>query len=307
MKLSYSLVVDESATAADIERVAQHAEAVRFSGLWVSDHVIMPVGSGTRAITDPPRPRGWYGRYRLEALTVLANLAGVTDRISLGTSVVVLAQREVILFAKQAATVDFLSSGRLRLGIGAGWIATEFALLGARFQDRGRRTDEAIRMCRQLWTDDAPRVVTDSGEAQAVVFGPQVTRPGGIPILIGGSSHAAVARAARLANGWMPVVRLTQESMAAFHAMHTEYVKILREARRPTAEVPVSVKLQLDRDDLKSRFARRASAVRLADAVEDFVSLGVDELIIDISQPPAPDEAMQIICRFAKEFLPLAS
>lgn len=173
--------------------IAREAEGLGYNSIWTTDHVMMQKG-----FEEP------YGSI-LEAMTTLAYLAPLTERVKLGTSVVVLPQREPVLVAKQAATLDYLSGGRLILGVGAGWNEQEFGFLGASFHDRGQRLDESIRAMRELWTSPDPRWDGPSIRFSDVLFGPRPAQPSGPPIWIGGGSRAALRRAATLADGWHAV------------------------------------------------------------------------------------------------------
>ncbi len=174
-----------------IPAMARTFEGAGFDSLWVSDHIVMPReirsrypfaadGKATWA-TDMP----WF-----DAIVALALAAAVTERVRLGTAVLVLPLRHPIEFAKQAASIDVASGGRLELGVGAGWLEEEFDALGAPFSERGRRLDESIRIARECWT----------GERGDVLAYPTPAHP--IPLLIGGHSEAALRRARRL-DGWL--------------------------------------------------------------------------------------------------------
>jgi probable F420-dependent oxidoreductase len=173
-----------------IDKIAERAEALGYDSIWTADHVLVP--------RTEPEPFGQL----LETLTTLSYIAAKTRRIALGTSILVLPQREPILVAKQAATLDHLSGGRLTLGIGVGWIEREFEYLGADFAARGDRADEYIAALRELWTAEEPRFDGDAVRFDDAIFSPRPRRQNGIPILVGGASTRALRRAARLADGW---------------------------------------------------------------------------------------------------------
>jgi probable F420-dependent oxidoreductase len=165
--------------------VARAAEASGFTSVWASDHIL--VGSAF--------PR--YGTL-YEALTTLAWVAAQTERIRVGTSILVLAMRHAVLAAKQIATIDDLSRGRMVVGVGAGWNKGEFELVGASFDRRGRVLDESIRAMRTLWTAERPSF---SGAVYAfddALFYPKPAQRSGPPIWIGGNSDAALRRTAVL-------------------------------------------------------------------------------------------------------------
>ncbi len=178
---------------------AQAAEDLGFDAVWLTDHVALPEEDAAR-----------FGRI-LEAITGLAYLAGVTQRIGLGISALVLPQRNPVVVAKQLATADRLSGGRVRLAAGIGWSAGEYANLGQNFRDRARRMDEALRLLRALWR--GPRVVSFHGQYYRVtraVMDPPPLQPGGPPLWVAGNSPQALQRALFYADGWHPNARTPQ-------------------------------------------------------------------------------------------------
>jgi probable F420-dependent oxidoreductase len=174
-------------------QIGREAEALGYDSIWTTDHVLMS--------SDQREPYGTI----LEATVTLAYLAAITERVRLGTSVIVLTQREPVLVAKQAATLDVLSNGRLILGVGAGWNEREFGFLGASFHDRGQRLDEYIKVLRALWSTPDASFQGDFVRFSDVSFRPPTVQPGGPPIWLGGGSRAALRRAARLCDGWHAV------------------------------------------------------------------------------------------------------
>lgn len=185
---------------------ARTADELGFESLYVVEHVAVGVGYTTKY------PYAESGKMPLpedcpipDPLDLLAFLAGQTERIVLGTGILVLPLHHPVMLAKRLATLDVLSGGRVRLGVGVGWMREELESVGVEFQTRGRRMDESIVALRQLWTSD---VATHHGEF--FDFGPIVSRPlpvqeGGIPIHIGGHSAAAARRAGRLGDGFFPL------------------------------------------------------------------------------------------------------
>lgn len=188
------------ADAGAVRAYAQQVEGLGFTHLLAYDHV---VGA------DPAIHAGWNGPYDVhstfhEPLVTFGYLAGVTTSLELVSGVLILPQRQTALVAKQAAEVDILSGGRLRLGVGVGWNAVEYEVLGEDFSTRGRRSEEQIALLRRLWTEQS---VTYRGEFHRVTgagLAPlPVQRP--IPIWIGGFSAPAFRRAGRVADGWFPM------------------------------------------------------------------------------------------------------
>src|SRR5262245_1938426 len=192
---------------AAIGDVARAVEALGFAHLFVADHVL---GADPRVHSHPSLATYSHEAVVHEALTLLAYLAAITRRLTLATGILILPQRQTALVAKQAAQIDVLSGGRLRLGIGVGWNAVEFEALNEAFDNRGRRTAEQIAVLRALWTE---RVVNFRGEFHRIDhagLNPMpIQRP--IPIWFGVGSRAqpvppdaALRRIARLADGWSP-------------------------------------------------------------------------------------------------------
>ena len=183
------------ATVEGIARVAQEAERLGFASVWTTDHVIMP-----------PDRAGPY-REIFEPLLTLAYVAGLTDQVGLGISVIVVPQRNGIVLAKELATLDRLCHGRLIVGVGAGWNEDEFRMLGAgdRFGRRGAHLDETLRLWHHLWTSPETPFRGRFYDLPAAAFGPLPVQPGGPPIWVGGSSEAARRRSGRVGAAWHPV------------------------------------------------------------------------------------------------------
>jgi len=227
---------------AAIRDYAQAVEGIGYSHILVYDHVI---GANTASRPD------WRGAYNVETpfhevFVLYGYLAAVTQRVELVIGVLVLPQRQTVLVAKQAAAVDVLSNGRLRLGVGVGWNAVEYEALNEDFHNRGARCDEQIALMRGLWTEPA---ITFKGRWHTVndagIKPLPVQRP--IPVWVGGGSEAALRRAGRLGDGWFPqrppdeqartmVETLRQHASAAGRA--PESIGI--EARLSLGQVPES-------------------------------------------------------------------
>ena len=187
---------------------AQVAEALGFHSVWTTDHILVP-----KKHAHP------YGNI-LDCLTALAYVGAVTEKIQLGTSVLVLPLRDPIIVAKQAATIDYLTEGRLILGTAVGWMEEEFDNLGASFHDRGKRFEEAILMMRTLCRNEYPQFQGRYHKFSDATFKP--TAANGPTIWFGGNSDAALRRAARLADGWHPVgiaIELYKEAVQKINSM----------------------------------------------------------------------------------------
>lgn len=189
--------------AADL---AQAAEELGFTALWMPEHVVLPINMQSRypyspdgklptagMTTDAPDPFLW-----------LTYVAATTRSIRLCTGVLVLPQRDPLVVAKQAATLDLLSGGRATLGVGVGWLAEEFAALHAEFTDRGQRMDEHIAVLRTLWGTQPASFHGRYTDFDQCISMPRPVQAGGIPIVIGGDSARAARRAGELGDGWFP-------------------------------------------------------------------------------------------------------
>jgi len=185
-----------------IQRAALQAEALGFADVWVSEHIILP-----QAAPYPPSP-AFY-----EPILTLTWAAAVTNRVGLGTSVIVLPMHHPVPMAKQIATLQCLSGGRVIFGIGVGWLEAEFAALGAPFRERGRRMDESIALMRALWSQDPVSFEKRTVPAEIADMRMQPPPSHAIPIWVGGSSEPALSRAVRLCDGWHGT-RLTPEKAA---------------------------------------------------------------------------------------------
>lgn len=183
-----------------VEAYARGVEKLGYAHILAYDHVLG---------ADPAVHQGWSGPYDVhstfhEPFVLFGYLAAVTD-LELVTGVIILPQRQTVLVAKQAAEVDLLSGGRLRLGVGLGWNAVEYEALGKDFTDRGRRSEEQVALLRRLWTEQS---VTHEGAYERVtgagVVPLPVQRP--IPIWFGAATPPAFRRAGRLGDGWFPMV-----------------------------------------------------------------------------------------------------
>ena len=213
-----------------VREFAQTAEAVGYSHLLVPDHPV-------RGLHELGREGGRMATM-FDPFVLLAHLSAMTTRLELATSVLILPQRQTVLVAKQAAEVDLLSGGRLRLGIGTGaGPRLEYDAMGSEYESRGRRQEEQVRLLRQLWSNDTVRF---DGEFHHIEKGGIHPRPmRDIPIWFGGgdaknpqTAERALRRAARLGDGWMPLFRPDEpESVAARDRLYG----YLREAGRDPA------------------------------------------------------------------------
>lgn len=268
---------------AAIQDYAQTAEALGYSHIVAYDHVLG---------ANPQRPGGWSGPYTHqtpfhEPFILFSYLAGLTRKIGFTTSIIILPQRQTALVAKQAATLDVLSGGRLRLGVGLGWNEVEYAALNQDFHTRGRRIEEQVHVLRQLWTQP---LVNFSGRWHTIPdagLNPlPVQRP--IPIWFGGHAEAVLRRAAALGDGWMPNYRLPADARPALEML----ARLRLEAGRENTPFGVEARLH---------FAN-GSPETWQETLQDWQDAGATHASISTMGAglAAPDEHIQAIRRFAE-------
>jgi len=285
MQLGASIAVgDLGAGPAAMRDYAQTAEGLGFDYLVAPDHVL-----GIDPAKIAAGQRGSNATAYHDPFVLFGFLAAATTRVELVTGIVILPQRQTVLVAKQAAAVDVLSGGRLRLGVAVGWNPVEFEALGEDFTNRGRRIEEQIDVLRTLWTTE---LVTLKGRWHQVPdagLNPlPVQRP--IPIWMGGESERAVRRAARLADGWMPHFRPGPEAQAVVDRVHgwvreggRDPVRFGVEARFSLAQVP------------RDRWAAELAAWR---AMRGVTHLSVSTMGLGLETPA---DHVEMLRRFAED------
>lgn len=211
-----------------VGRLARAIEELGYDQLDMFDHVVM-------GFPTADRPGGPYPPQMpiMEALMLLAFAAAHTRRIGLGTEVLVLPQRQPVLVAKQIATLDTLSGGRVRLGVGVGWQASEYHALGMDFRGRGQRMDEAIDLLRTCWGDERVDFAGDVYTTTAMAMEPKPPQGGTLPIWVGGSSPRALRRVGELGDGWLALAYT--DPVAARKAVDTIHRHAEAAGRDPAA------------------------------------------------------------------------
>ena len=283
-------VYGPAATREALTLFARRAEALGYDSLWVSDHVVIPYAIRSRypynATGDfPLSPDTDF----LEPLTVMALVAGVTSKIRLGTSVLVLPHRHPVLTAKMLATLDHLAPGRVILGAGVGWMKEEIELFGVKHERRGAWSDEAIRVMRSCWKDER---VSFKGEFFAFENLGVRPRPaaGTIPIWIGGHTERALKRVVTLGDGWHAAFPSADKLAAGI----AELKKACAKAGRDPATLTISARLGLP---------ARKSADELVTELGALRDLGVAHVILESRMRDLP-EMTATYERFAKDVRP---
>jgi probable F420-dependent oxidoreductase len=248
-----------------IQTTARMAEDLGFDSVWIPDHIVVP-----RAVEER------YGPVYYDAIAVLAYLAGITSRVRLGTTVLVVPYRHPVVLAKQVASIDQLSHGRVILGIGVGWAEAEFALLQLAFAERGPRTDEALHLMHALWTQDAPRFEGTYYTVSDLRFQPKpMQQP--MPIWVGGNSRAALRRTAEFATGWHPIDTPPDRLQ---HDLQTLHALCHSKGRTPPALCPrFTVRVQEHAADSTRRFMAGDTEQILADLLQ-LETLGASHVVL---------------------------
>jgi probable F420-dependent oxidoreductase len=188
------------ATVEIIRHSAVRAEQLGYDSVWVSDHVVVPNANIVN-----------FGETIFDPLVTLGVLAGATSRVRLGTTVLIVPYRNAVITAKMVSSLDALSGGRVVLGIGAGWVAAESAMLGVSFVERGPMTDEYLEAMQELWTSTAPAFAGKYTQFSGLTFEPKPVQKPHPPIWVGGHSRAALRRTAELGAAWHPINRPPEE------------------------------------------------------------------------------------------------
>ena len=238
------------------------AEQLTFDSVWTMDH-LLNIATVRERLEDRP----YY-----HPLSVLSHLSATTERIILGTSVMVLPYHDPVGLAKYAATLDALSKGRLILGVGAGALREEFLALGIPMSRRGALTDEGIAVMKDLWTNVQPSYKGGRYRFSDLKFSPRPVQKPHVPLWIGGGSRAALLRTARSGNGWHP----TSISPADFLVGRKKIGALAREFGRQPNDIEMSVRLDVD----VTTDATGDSLNRLADKIVEFQQAGVEHTVL---------------------------
>lgn len=260
-----------------VVRFARCAEEAGLDSVWVADHIAFPLQTQS-AYPGKSMPYGPEDGL-LEALTTLAVVAGATSRIGLGTSVLVPPLREPLLLAKTTASLDYLSGGRLELGVGAGWLEAEFAAVGVDFSQRGHRLDEQLEVLTQLWMQGRGDYDGSHVRFPFVVSEPRPVRTAGPPLWIGGMSERALARVVRHGHGWHTVGTRSEDLAAGRRRLED----LAQSAGRDPSTILVST---------TSRFPKNAEG--FSARLDQLSSLGVDQVVLGLPEGSVDEMCGQV-------------
>jgi probable F420-dependent oxidoreductase len=285
---------------------AQQAEALGYDSVWSADRIIIPweikspyaYSKDSNFIVPPDRPF-------FEPLTCLAFLAGCTEKIILGMSVMVLPYRHPLYWAKIATTIDHLSSGRLIMGVGVGWMEEEFSALDAPFKERGKVSDEQLQLLDKIWREEHVNFCGAYYNLDDIAFSPKPFQKPRIPIWVGGEGKAAQRRAGVYGDAWFPYfVRITPEELAARFENVRRYARdVGRDAEQVKLACCLPIELTL-KDTAQEKDCLMGSIAQVTAAIEKFKKIGVTHLGLQFMIPHWPERKEQIQ-RFAKEALPV--
>ena len=281
----------------DVVDIGVRAESLGYDSVWVNHH-ILNIGYIRERLDDRP----YY-----DALTVLTWVAALTERVRLGTTVLVLPYLNPLVLAKSVATLDVMSGGRVSLGVGVGMLRAENEALGSDFTTRGAYADESIRIMRDLWTSEDPsfsgRFFTYGGDGDGFKFAPKPVQEGGVPILIGGMSRAAMRRTAALGDGWHP----NGGSLESLPSRIADLRALCESNGRDPDEVQLVIRGELDVTDAPSDDASTplvGSVDQIRAAVESYAEMGVSELVMQVSGGD-PDHIRRVQETFAEQVVQL--
>ncbi|MBI1737494.1 MAG: LLM class F420-dependent oxidoreductase [Candidatus Rokubacteria bacterium] len=295
-------------------KLATKAEGLRYSSLFVTDHVVLPASSAKSVYPYAPSGQfpGGANQDYFEPLVVLAHLAHATKTIRLGTSVLVVPYRNPLVTAKMLATIDVLSGGRVILGAGAGWLAEEFEALAAPpFEHRGPVTDEYLRLMRAAWTTDPVSFEGTYYRIKDVHVRPKPVQRGGIPIWIGGHTDAALRRVARLGDGWHPIGNRPPALLLPdeYQAKAARLAALAREAGRDPASITLTLRVPMQVRSLRAKALAgdrppfQGTAAEVRGDVETYAALGVRHFVFDSAVADAR-AALDTLARFAEDVRP---
>ena len=302
-----------------IATLARHGEKHGYGILAIPDHIVVPRG------IDSPYPYSPDGTLNfptllagecLEPLALMAYLAGVTSKMRLLTSVMVVPYRQPVLTAKLLSTIDLLSGGRAIVGVGAGWMAEEFPPVGAPpFEARGRATDEYLRIYKELWTSDAPKYDGEFTSFDNILFHPKPVQQPHPPIWVGGESKPAKRRAVRHGDAWFPIgcnPRFPMDTLGRFAAG----IDDLRAMAEAEGRDPASIDLAFWAvwygaseepivTDTGERMLLSGSADDIAGDIQAMRELGVRHLVLQVLRETL-EQTLDTVTHFAEEVRPKA-
>ncbi|CDO87649.1 LLM class F420-dependent oxidoreductase [Mycobacterium triplex] len=281
----HALGIGAGAERAVIDAVASRADECGFATLWAGEHVVMVDRSASRypysddGVIAVPAQADW-----LDPMVTLAFAAAASSRITIATGVLLLPEHNPVVVAKQAASLDRLSGGRLTLGVGVGWSKEEFAALGVPFEHRAARTAEYVAAMRTVWRDDVASFHGTFVGFDSIRVYPKPVRDRRIPIMLGGNSDPALRRVAAWGDGWYG---FNLDDVAAVRECLAKLDRLCDEAGRDRAELRLAVALRDPREN----------------DVNALAELGVDELVLVVIPPERADAVADWVAALADRWI----
>ena len=306
MKFGVFLPISGRASGPDtLKEAARSAEDLGFDAAWSADRVVTPwqittpypYSENQEFIVPPDKPF-------LDSFTCLAFLAGSTEKITLGISVLVLPYRHPLYWTRVAVSIERLARGRLIMGIGIGWMQEEFAALGIPFKDRGKMTDEQLEIISRLWSEEHISFNGQFYRFQDLAFYPKPIQQPRIPIWVGGEGIHAQRRAARYGDAWFPY--FIEITPAELRAGYDNVLRLASEAGRDPEQILFTCcrQVEVTRQPVpQDERYLRGTPEQLVEALRAYREIGVDHLALQFIVPRWPDRKEQIE-RFAREVMP---
>ncbi len=270
--------------------MAQHAEALGFESAWTFEHVIIPYAYESRyPYSKSGKPPGADPNTKfIDPLIAIAHMAAATRKLRFGTGVNILPQANPLFLAKQATSIDYLSGGRLMLGLGAGWLREEFEALGVDFARRGARTDDYLQALRKAWAEGETVHKSAYIDWHGFHLSPKPVQKPGIPLFIGGASTAAIRRVVRYGDGWF----IAHRDVAHLQQMLGTLKREAASHGRNPASIELMAFFQHPREGLEE--------------LKRYRELGVQRMLINIAalREPDPKTALE---RFAEDVMAKAA
>jgi probable F420-dependent oxidoreductase len=288
-----------------LTRVARRAEEIGYDSLWVTERCLVPLDPIT------PYPLGNLPdvyKSVLDPLDALTFVAAQTSRIALGTAVLNIPWYSPVLLSRRLATIDVLSNGRLRLGLGQGWSQDEYVVAGTPWEKRGKRFEEMLQALKTIWTTDPVEFKGDFYLIPRSFIGPKPVQKPHPPIYLGAFSPRAAARAARYADGWLAVAYPTEEIAKMFSAIQA----LAEEAGRDPNELELLVRANVELTDQPlgdKRMTFMGTTEQVAADIAATRGIGASELMMDATFDPGVNSVedflgrMELLLRLAKQSL----
>ena len=308
--MEIALSIPRLPDAEGIRRFCQRAEQLGFEAVLAGDHIVLPTG-GTNQY--PYTADGSFSRPPdepfLETMTMLGYMAACTERVKLGSTVIILPYRNPVVQAKMFASLDVLTNGRMICGVGVGWLEKEFETLGVPYAERGPMSDEFLQIFKTLWTEDNPVFHGRFYQIDGIQFYPKPVQKPHLPIWVGGHTRRALRRTAKFGDCWH-----TTRQTPDFVAQNLPYLREQTErAGRDPSEITISLKRSLYFTDLTSSEGHSVRTGGLVigttqEVIDDVYycrELGIDQLTYDF-RVEGTDANLEVMEHLADQVLPVA-